>query len=47
MKKHVELYGLKWEDVSNDKSLKKWLEDAVSRVEEVLRLSDDDVGKEE
>ena len=45
MKKHVELYGLKWEDVSNDKSLKKWLEDAVSRVEEVLRLSDDDVGK--
>lgn len=45
MKKHVELYGLKWEDVSNDKSLKKWLEDAVSRVEEVLSLSDDDVGK--
>ena len=45
MKKHVELYGLKWEDVSNDKSLKKCLEDAVSRVEEVLRLSDDDVGK--
>lgn len=45
MKKHVELYGLKWEDISNDKSLKKWLEDAVSRVEEVLSLSDDDVGK--
>ena len=45
MQKHVELYGLKWEDVSNDKSLKKWLDDAASRVEEVLSLSDDDIGK--
>ena len=41
----MELYGLKWEDVGGDKALKNWLKDAMARVEEVLRLSDDDIGK--
>lgn len=45
MRRHVELYGLKWEDVGGDKALKNWLKDAMARVEEVLRLSDDDIGK--